>query len=187
MNRPFTAERLEELLTRMCTFWRHDVDVSLSAAREMALLEHRLGVSGMYYLMVDSPFYDADTAYAFACFLQNHGHKLGLHVDLRKRNLDEIAEMFPDAFVSAHCPRPEDLWIQESRVFYAYDAWWEGRYYADSRGRFAHGDPEDDHDPRRTLQINLHPEWWFEPDWCETVEDDLYEAFFHEPKESLCV
>ena len=37
---------------------RHDIDVSLKAAFEMAEIEHKLGIKATYFLMLRSPIYN---------------------------------------------------------------------------------------------------------------------------------
>lgn len=187
MSREFSLDRLEGLYAdrlAVKTFWRHDVDYSLEAALAMATFEQSIGISATYYLMVDSPFYPASSAFITSQWLRALGHSVGYHVDPRKVPPSSFAAMPVDMKVSFHCPRPSELWTRFPGVESAYDPIWEDFYYADSRGQFAHGDPED-HAPNTTIQVNLHAEWWFVPDWYEDVDDDQYEAFFHEPKSAL--
>lgn len=183
--REFDHLRLIGILTREPVFIRHDVDYSIRAALRMAELEHTLGISANYYLMTDSPFYFAEEAFAASVVLAQMEHTVGWHVDPRRIDPSVFARSarFP-VLVSFHCPRETELWRRFPGADSAYDPIWEGLYYADSRGRFSHGDPED-HDARQTIQVNLHPEWWFEPDWHEAVDPDVYESFWHEPKELL--
>jgi hypothetical protein len=163
--RAFTIGRLEELLAvaPVRTFWRHDVDVSLDAALAMAELEYELGVDATFYLMSTSPFYTAAQALRAAAALSASGHRVGWHVDTRWTPLSMIPR---PAAVSFHCPTDDVLWRDFPWFENAYAAHWKGRYVADSRGSFEHGDPEDKFDGE-PLQVNLHPEWWFERDWRE--------------------
>jgi hypothetical protein len=180
--RPFTIERLTELFQRPHTFWRHDVDYSLAAATKMARLEQELGVSSTYYLMMTSPFYSPMGALAFAAVASSLGHQIGWHVDPRRTPTNRLATMAPGAKISFHCPRPSELWTQFPGVISAFDPIWEGHYYADSRGQFSYGDPEDDGRVHVSIQINLHPEWWFDPHWYQCVNDREYQDFFYESK-----
>jgi hypothetical protein len=41
-----------------CCFMRHDIDVSLDFALEMARLEHSMGVRTTYFVMFRSPIYN---------------------------------------------------------------------------------------------------------------------------------
>lgn len=186
----FSLRRLENLYemreewSENYTFWRHDVDYSLYAAYEFARWERDRGYHGVYYLMEDSPFYDQWRGIELAQKLVVMGHGVGWHVDTRRTPIAEIARCTGDIVpVSFHCPRSYELWLPNYGFSCAYAAEWENSYYSDSRGVFAYGDPEDSH--KRTLQINLHPEWWFEPDWHENVDPVVYEDFFYEPIDRL--
>jgi len=62
---------------------RHDIDVDLSAAFEMAKIEHDLGVSSTYFLMLRSPVYNlmARHNHALVKSILDLGHSIGLHYD----------------------------------------------------------------------------------------------------------
>lgn len=182
--REFDRLRLIGLLTRPRTVLRHDVDYSITAAISMARLEEALGVTSRYYIMTSSPFYTPTDAFGLAQVLVLLGHEIGWHVDPRETPPATFANNVVRMPVSWHCPRPSELWKRFPGVESAYDPIWRGSYYADSRGRFAHGDPED-HDSAGYIQVNLHPEWWFESDWHLGVDEDEYAAFWHEPKSAL--
>ncbi len=189
MARPFTLDRLEELYAAMPrdTFWRHDVDVSLDAAIKMAAWETVREYHSTFYLMVTSPFYTMGEAREARDALHGLGHCVGLDW--------ETLQPFPRAWdtrgdgtlpVSFHCPKPHLLWKDFRAFDSAYRPEWQGRYFADSRGRFAHGDPEA-LVTTGPVQINLHPEWWMEPDWLDrhNITPELYHQFFREPVEAL--
>ena len=116
------------------------------------------------------------------------GHRVGLHWDARHPfPAGWHDRAFPtDLAVSFHCPDANLLWRDFVAFDSAYSARWEGHYYADSRGRFAHGDPED-RNGAWPIQCSLHPEWWLEPDWIARrhVTAELYRDFFREPIEAL--
>lgn len=164
----FSKERLLDLFTQApSAFWRHDVDVSLSAASKMAEMAQIGGVSSTFYLNPRSSFYNlfSSEGKATVAAIRDGGHKLGLHCDYRGGNLlntvkgDQrlLAAMYDGVFsdrVSFHMPPPSVLW----RDFYwfenAYASRWKGRYLADSRGKALNGNVTDD------MQVNLHPEHW---------------------------
>lgn len=172
--RDFSQARLRSLLQRPDTTWRHDVDVDLEAALKMAELEYRLGVKATYYIMARSPYYNPFSPSGQQALrkIKSLGHDLGHHIDL---NLPRDARPFDrdvdiavrdsarlleigSRKVSFHCPPESLLWRDRSEFESAYALRWKGRYYADSRGMFAHGDPED---ADGHIQVNLHPEHWF--------------------------
>jgi hypothetical protein len=170
----FTLERLERILRIPGVTFRHDVDVSPSAALKMAELEHRLGVRATFYVMRGNPFYDDENAMNLEDALDELGHNVGAHVDERTTHLASLAGR-----ISFHCPTDAVLWRDFPHFQNAYAARWQHRYLADSRGRFAHGTPEELAGPG--WQVNLHSERWFDPHAVDSVDPDVYAAFFHEP------
>lgn len=194
--RDFSLKRLEELFAlgqkHGHVFWRHDVDFSLDAALKMARFEAERGISSTYYLFFTPqvcPFYTPKEALQVEKELNELGHNVGDHVDERKvgwiNNQPVIAW---SKLVSFHCPTERVLWRKFDGFRSACEPQWRGFYWSDSRGQFAYGDPEeylqytnvpiDVH--TRQVQVNLHPEWWFEPDWTSKVPRDEYERFFYE-------
>jgi len=167
----FTRERLMRLFcTAPNAFWRHDVDVSLSAAAGMARFAELAGVKATFYLWPRSPYYNLFSLDGHRTIdtILEHGHQLGTHVDYRtgnvrdtvQRDRDLLEAAYPDLFtdhVSFHMPPDRVLWADYPGFDSAYGSKWEGRYLADSRREFG---PEkealitDDH------QVNLHPEHW---------------------------
>jgi hypothetical protein len=147
----------------------------------MAQFEADLDIRATYFLMLNNPFYSNHDALALCMLLSAAGHKIGWHVDTRRVPIEGLSAA-GNVPVSFHCPRSYELW-QNYDFECAYAAEYKDRYYSDSRGVFAYGDPEDDH--RSALQINLHPEWWFDPGWYDQVDDVAYEDFWYEPKSRL--
>lgn len=180
--RPFSIERLHAMfeLAPALTQWRHDVDFSPVAAVSMARFEQERGIRSTFYVMTTSPFYTADEALVLAAQVSELGHRVGLHADLRATPLDVVKRM-GRMHVSFHCPDESVLWQRFDGFQNAYAPVWKGRYFADSRGVFAYGDPEDRFGGE-PLQISLHPEWWFDPFFADAIDDLTYERFFHEPK-----
>lgn len=177
--RDFSLERLAAMYAQASqnVFWRHDVDVSPEAAVQMAAFEAERGIHSTFYVMTTSPFYPANESVMLAAELVNYGHDVGLHLQV-----DEVvtrAELLGCA-VSFHRPNDFVLWRDFADIDSAYAFKWRGRYISDSRGVFAHGDPEDRFDGK-PLQVNLHPEWWFEKDWADGIDYDTYREFFGEP------
>jgi hypothetical protein len=187
--RPFTLKRLTDLYKRAeestCdVFWRHDVDYSLDAAWQMAKLESDLGVQSTYYFFHDErwPFYTNNESYEVAHDIHfKLGHEVGTHVDERFVDSQDYVTIFMlGEKLSFHCPTSKQLWQDDADMWEsAYNVQWKGHYVADSRGEFPI-DPEDLLHLYK-LQVNLHSEWWFRPDWLSEVPFDLYEAHFYEP------
>src|SRR5438105_3391311 len=62
-------------------FLRHDVDLSLEGALDMARIEHDLDVHATYFLMTESVFYNLQSKAGERTIrqLRNWGHAIGLH------------------------------------------------------------------------------------------------------------
>jgi hypothetical protein len=146
-------------------FLRHDVDLSLEAAVELAELEADAGARATYFLMPRSVFYNlasADGEDALAR-LRELGHAVGLHAVHPNVDLDGRF----DPVLAWHNPDPE--FMREPVVgaenvmgerFFAPD-----RYRSDSNQQWRSGCP---HDELRAgafewLQLLVHPEIWVYP------------------------
>ena len=66
-----------------CVILRHDVDMSLEKAVEMAHLEKKLGVCSTYYVLISSEFYNIYSKRSARCLdeIMQCGHDIGLHFD----------------------------------------------------------------------------------------------------------
>ena len=86
-------------------FLRHDVDLSLEAALELAQLEHERDVQATYFLMTESVFYNLDSQLGRETLdaLRDLGHAVGLHAVYPRAPHDERF----DAVVAWHNPDPE--------------------------------------------------------------------------------
>jgi len=64
---------------------RHDVDMSLDAALELAKEENRHDMSATYYIMLHSDLYNATSPESMKQIreIKNLGHQIGLHIDTR--------------------------------------------------------------------------------------------------------
>src|SRR6187200_1433978 len=86
-------------------FLRHDVDLSLAAAVQVAELEAERGVSATYFLMTRSVFYNLASAEGERALerLRELGHRVGLHAVYPHVDIDERF----DAVLAWHNPDPE--------------------------------------------------------------------------------
>jgi hypothetical protein len=143
-------------------FLRHDVDLSLEAALEMARLEHELGVRATYFLMTESGFYNLDSQvgrYAHRQ-LRQWGHAVGLHAVYPRAELDRRF----DKVIAWHNPDPEYMSqpvggavnVMEEPYFAP------GRYRSDSNRHWRDGCPHDElaAGAFEWLQLLVHPEIW---------------------------
>lgn len=90
---------LEDQSRRRCLL-RHDVDISLDYAADMARVERAQGVRSTYFLMLRSPMYNLLSRHAAAVMQQllDFGHEIGLHFD-------------------AGCPRRQGMALEEAICF----------------------------------------------------------------------
>ncbi len=146
-------------------FLRHDVDLSLAAAVEMAEVEAELGVRTTYLLMTESVFYNlaSEEGRAAIQHLRMLGHGVGLHAV--HPNV-ELAGRF-DRVVSWHNPRTEYMSepIEGAANAYGPPYFSPETYRSDSNQHWRAGCP---HDELRAgafpwLQILVHPEIWVYP------------------------
>jgi hypothetical protein len=166
-------------------FIRHDIDVSLERARELATLEKSWGIAATYHVMLSCPFYDvtAPSSRQALAAIREAGHEIGLHyhpahdesaspphaadeeIAAACTRLEDVLDA-PVKSVSFHLPSPGliggPLFVA-GRVN-AYAAPLLGWYLSDSQARWREGEPMQTLDtPRgRVLQILVHPLWWGE-------------------------
>jgi len=143
-------------------FLRHDIDLSLDAALQMAEVEAELGVLATYLLMTESVFYNlasSEGADAIAR-LREFGHAVGLHAVHPRVELDDRF----DPVVSWHNPETEYMSekIPGAINVYAEPYFSPPAYRSDSNQHWRSGCP---HEELRGggfpwLQILVHPEIW---------------------------
>jgi hypothetical protein len=144
---------------------RHDVDLSLAAALDLAEAEHELGARSTYFLMTRSVFYNLASAEGERTLtrLRELGHRVGLHAVWPDATLDERF----DPVVAWHNPDPEYLSaplegavnVMEPRFFSP------ATYRSDSNQHWRHGCPHEAlaRHEFEWLQLLAHPEIWVHP------------------------
>lgn len=139
---------------------RHDVDLSLSYALELAKEEQKRDISATYYIMLHSDLYNALSPEGMEQIRDIHrlGHKIGLHVDTRSYLPNDLntlslilgeqvtdwrkhlSNLTPDLKPE---PRPEGYkYLSDSAR-----NWREG-CFCQQVGRYD------------KMEILIHPEWW---------------------------
>ena len=143
-------------------FLRHDVDLSLAAALQLARLEHERGAAATYFLMTESVFYNLASAEGRDAIaeLRSLGHAVGLHAVHPHFARDERF----DPVVAWHNPDPEYVSEPVDGVVNVMQPPWftQGLYRSDSNQHWREGCP---HDELRAgafdwLQLLVHPEIW---------------------------
>jgi hypothetical protein len=143
-------------------FLRHDVDLSLEAALELARLEQSAGAHATYFLMTESVFYNLESAHGRAalCELRELGHAVGLHAVYPRAARDDRF----DAVVAWHNPDPEYVHEPVSGFVNVMQPPWftKGKYRSDSNQHWREGCPHEDLARREFdwLQLLVHPEIW---------------------------
>jgi hypothetical protein len=146
-------------------FLRHDVDLSLEAALELARLEAELGVRATYFLMTRSVFYNlgSDAGQQALAELRALGHAVGHHAVYPHVDLDDRF----DRVVAWHNPDPEFVSQPiDGAVNVMEPPWFDReRYRSDSNQHWRHGCPHEQlaRGEFDWLQLLVHPEIWVYP------------------------
>jgi hypothetical protein len=146
-------------------FLRHDVDLSLDAAIQMAELEAELAAHTTYLLMTESVFYNLASTEGTGAMrrLRELGHTVGLHAVHPSVELDNRF----DPVVSWHNPKPGYMSAEIPGAInvYAEPYFSPQTYRSDSNQNWRSGCPHEE--VRRGvfpwLQILVHPEIWVYP------------------------
>ena len=162
---------------------RHDVDITIDAALEMARIEAKIGVTSTYFVLVRSELYNPFTLLFQESVgeILSLGHKLGLHFD-PTNYMTSTEEM--DAAAGRECNILEQVTGAEvltisfhrpPKAIIPYSKRLAGRiqtyspafindigYCSDSRGEWRFGRPEAHPSviDRTALQLLTHPIWW---------------------------
>ena len=144
---------------------RHDVDLSLDAALEMAELEAELGARSTYLLMTQSVFYNLGSSQGRRALnrLRELEHGVGLHAVWPNLELDDRF----DPVVAWHNPDPDYMSEPvDGAVNVMQPPFFDPEHYrSDSNQSWRHGCPHDDLRAGRFewLQLLVHPEIWVYP------------------------
>jgi len=144
---------------------RHDVDLSLDAAVQLAELEMNHEATATYFLMTESVFYNLASSEGVRAIarLRELGHRVGLHAVHPNATLDERF----DAVVAWHNPDPDYVNAPIAGAVNVMQAGFfdPAMYRSDSNQRWRSGCP---HEELRAgafpwLQLLTHPEIWVYP------------------------
>jgi hypothetical protein len=141
---------------------RHDVDMSLDAALDMAELEAERGVAATYFLMTRGDYYNLDSRGGVAALarLRELGHRVGLHGVYPDATLDDRF----DPVVAWHTPDPDYMTVPlEGAVNVMQEPWFRpDRYRSDSNQHWRSGCPHEElaRGGFEWLQLLVHPEIW---------------------------
>lgn len=143
-------------------FLRHDVDLSLGAATQLAELEAARGLSATYFLMTRSVFYNlaSEEGERLIARLRELEHRVGLHAVYPHVDLDDRF----DPVLAWHNPDPEFMNEPVDGLVNVMSPPWFDRahYRSDSNQHWRSGDPTPALATREYdwLQLLTHPEIW---------------------------
>jgi hypothetical protein len=152
---------------------RHDVDLSLDAALQLAELEARAGAHATYFLMTQSVFYNLASLEGEQTLarLRELGHRVGLHAVYPHLKLDDRF----DPVVAWHNPDPDFMGEPLDGAINVMQAGYfdPDHYRSDSNQHWRSGCP---HEALAAggfewLQLLTHPEIWAYPG--ETMRETM--------------
>lgn len=177
-------EEIDSYLAKKSPFvvLRHDIDISLRPALEIARIEYEQGVQATYFVLLSSPFYNLLSSSNADLIAQIHryGHQIALHVDLipyggdcasALMEIDILSRFYPyinTQVASLHSPcdlnkLPIASFHQLHNVYGSFLRK-ELAYISDSTGRWLHCHPFDSEAfyTQKPVQLLTHPIWWFQ-------------------------
>lgn len=191
LNIGYVPRRLRDLQPdRPDLYLRHDVDLSLELAVEMARVEADLGVFSTYFVLISTEIYNPSSSRSRLLLseISDLGHEIGLHFDVTQandENLDraadrecEILSMItgkPVETISFHRPARNLLdsskRLAGRRHTYEPDFFSKIAYISDSNGGWHHGHPLDHPavESRTAIHLLTHPIWWTGEDVREAI------------------
>lgn len=166
---------------------RHDVDMDLARALEMAKFENEIGIKSTYFVLLSSEYYNLFSGKDLkaANDILNLGHEIGLHFDVttldEEANLDDIQkgiikekELIEIGLgiqlksISWHIPRKDLLgvhldFLDDLKIWNAYDPYFYSgyKYVSDSMMRWR--EPVEEYIEKKEfkkMQILTHPVWY---------------------------
>ena len=159
---------------------RHDIDMSLRPALEIARVEHEQGVQATYFVLLRSPFYNVLSRFSAEIMSQIHGygHQIATHIDPAAYDNDCARALMEVEIFSRFYPcinteiaslhssydlhhMPVDSFQQIDNV-YGSAVRGDVAYISDSTGRWRYGHPLESEafNARKPIQLLTHPIWW---------------------------
>ena len=174
-----------EWSTRPNLFIRHDVDIDIYSALELARRESGGGIVSTYFFMLRCPFYNplCSECQEIIYEIYKLGHDIALHINLSLyggyestqdgilKEMETFSRFFPfvnEDVYSVHRPnklnnadtdtQKESHYNVCSKLLYGHHV----DYISDSAGRWSYGDPlnKTTFKDRVHIQLLTHPIWW---------------------------
>lgn len=183
-------------------FFRHDIDLCLIKARNIAFCEYEEGVKSTYFVLLDTEFYNpfSNEGRKILREIRSFGHEIGLHFDAAPFNdtqaltqrVDQECDMLesiidaPVRVVAPHRPEPDFLGNPDAicgRIHpYQPSFFSDIQYVSDSLGGWTRDHPIDCSAFREgsAIQLLTHPYiWTTAPHLSQTerIQETLYQKF----------
>lgn len=182
---------------------RHDVDVSIDQAFEIAEKEASYGIFSTYFILLHSPYYNAldENSYQKIQKISNLGHEIGLHYDvsfLKKNRGNIIKNLKEEASIlskisntnvtsiaqhdPSHSPKLENKTISNFLDVKNKDLNQDLKYLSDSVQNWRSGCMCQHIGKVDRLQILTHPIWWSDKNY---KKEQILDMFINHNKKSL--
>lgn len=180
-------------------YLRHDVDVSLKNALEIAKIEKEKDVCSTFFIRLHASFYNPIHFESLKIIKQikDLGHQLGLHYDKKidksfdleqdiKAEYDYLNEHIPiEKVVSFHKPDKDVLNLELREFINAYSPYFFNKidYISDSNRELKKGCIKQYiKNCFNNIQVLIHPIWWYE----KTINlEQIYEKLLQNNKVQL--
>lgn len=190
---------------------RHDVDVSLKYAVEVAKIEKICDVKSTFFVQITSDFYNALSKNSFMLMKEilDDGHRIGIHVDIG--DVERIDQIGPKVKAEAqilsnflsvdvntfsfHRPGALKKFKDYHQInlegfinFYDRRLFKDIKYVSDSRGGWYYGHPLETEEAKqgKAMQLLTHPIWWGSMGrGCETAREVLHKHVEFRGEETL--
>tara|TARA_R110002124_G_scaffold55108_2_gene156062 strand:- start:25839 stop:26585 length:747 start_codon:yes stop_codon:yes gene_type:complete len=207
LNRGYDFVDLEGLASGVqVVFCRHDIDMSLTYAAEMAELEHAMGIKATYYVLLSTRMYNLADAESRSLLrrMADLGHTVALHFDATKygddrESLEQAAAdecalleaISGSAVTSLSFHRPAKSLLGLEGLFAGRAHTYEPRFFSrvayisDSNGGWHHGHPLDHVAVKagEAIQLLTHPIWWMQDEATSAIA--AIERLRHNRSETL--
>ena len=158
---------------------RHDVDFSISKAKEMAFFEKKANIKSTYFFMLSSNMYNllSKESMNLVHQIKEFGHKISLHFDptaheqldsfIQEKNTFEAAFEVDIDIVSIHRP---GIFLEQNNVDlfgckHTYqDIYFKDMTYISDSGGKSPDEPIANYlenNKKNGLHLLIHPIWWF--------------------------
>lgn len=162
---------------------RHDIDLEIDLALEMAIIEHNLNIEGTYFFLLKNDSYNliSERNINSLMKIRSLGHSISLHFDIKiyedpkeglKMELDIFNKIFQEEIDIISIHRPSQDFLKNPNGYFKVNNSYEDKftkntkYFADSGGNFRHGNPTDSEAfySNNNIQLLIHPIWWINPE-----------------------